>query len=113
MDLIDPITGEPAHRCDYATRVWFQMHPDMETTLVACEKCGLLYKPSRKHLHKCDDLIDPHTGALLHPGVPDRCPGNGNHPDIECCCDECDYWRECNPDWHPGAIWDETEQKWI
>lgn len=95
-DLIDPKTGEPAHRCDYATREWFRRRPpDTVTTLTACDKCGLLYKPSLEHLHRCEDLIDPWTGALLHPGVPDRCPGNGQDPDYEICCDECDYFLEC------------------
>lgn len=98
--LIDPSTGKPAHRCDYATRVWFrrQNNPDIVTTLAACEKCGLLYKTGREHLHTCDDLIDPYTGVLLWPGQPDRCPGNGKNPDIECCCDECDYYLECYPE---------------
>ena len=29
-----------------------------------------------------------------------RCLGNGEHPGIECCCDECDYYLECFPDWN-------------
>ena len=39
-------------------------------------------------------IIDP-TGAELKPGDPERCQGNGKHPGIECCCDECDYYLEC------------------
>ena len=32
------------------------------------------------------------TGVVLIPGNQGRdCPGNGNQPNIECCCDECDY----------------------
>lgn len=38
--------------------------------------------------------IDP-TGALLLPGYPEKCEGNGKHPDYECCCDECDYLALC------------------
>lgn len=38
------------------------------------------------------------TGAELHPGDPERCQGNGEHPDFECCCDNCDYWYECHPE---------------
>jgi hypothetical protein len=27
------------------------------------------------------------------------CLGNGEHPGIECCCDECDFYLACFPDW--------------
>lgn len=26
------------------------------------------------------------------------CLGNGTHEDIECCCDECEYYLLCFPD---------------
>lgn len=97
MELIDPCTGEPAYRHDRKTREWFSRHPDWDTWLCQCKLCGLFYKPSLEH--KCEDLIDPCTGALLWPGVPERCPGNGEHPEYECCCDECPYYSECFPDW--------------
>ncbi len=45
-------------------------------------------------------MIDSSTGIPLTPsyhGV--RCAGNGLHPGLECCCDECDYYLECFPDW--------------
>lgn len=99
MDLIDTKTGEPAYRCDYATRVWFKMHPGIDTTLAQCKKCGLWYKTGWEQLHQCEDLIDPYTGALLHPGVPDRCPGNGADPDYEICCDNCNWFLECFPEY--------------
>lgn len=36
------------------------------------------------------------TGTILIPGNQGRdCPGNGTHPDKECCCDECDYMVCC------------------
>ena len=36
------------------------------------------------------------TGTVLTPGNIGRdCLGNGTHPGIECCCDECDYMRCC------------------
>lgn len=92
-----PITE---HRCDSATRAWFRTQPSwMVATLGRCEKCGLLYKASLEKQHECEDLIDPATGAVLWPGAPDKCPGNGEHPDIECCCDECDYYLECFPEY--------------
>ena len=56
------------------------------------------YEPSERMkrfgeaLKKYD--IDP-TGAILLPGFPERCEGNGKHPKYECCCDECDYLALC------------------
>ena len=42
------------------------------------------------------------TGTILIPGNDGRdCPGNGLHPGIECCCDECDYYL-CCIDTHDG-----------
>ena len=42
------------------------------------------------------------TGIILMPGNQGKdCPGNGANPAIECCCDECDYYLYCFPqyDW--------------
>lgn len=61
-----------------------------------------------------EELIDPHTGVKLTPSWHgEDCQGNGTHPGVECCCDECDYLMICWEDYKPGRIWDETEQKWI
>ena len=27
------------------------------------------------------------------------CLGNGAFPGVECCCDECDFFLTCFPDW--------------
>jgi len=36
------------------------------------------------------------TGVVLLPGNHGRdCSGNGENPNVECCCDECDYMRCC------------------
>lgn len=44
--------------------------------------------------------IDPCTGVQLMPGFHgEECPGNGQHPGQECCCDECDHYLECFPEW--------------
>ena len=44
--------------------------------------------------------IDPSTGIMLTPGNHGRdCLGNGEHPGYECCCDECDYYLLCYPEW--------------
>ena len=37
------------------------------------------------------------TGVELTPGEPADCLGNGEQ-DIECCCDECDYFLLCFPE---------------
>ena len=29
----------------------------------------------------------------------ERCPSTGEHPGIECRCDECDWYLKCFPDW--------------
>lgn len=45
-----------------------------------------------------DSLIDPTTGIPLTPSWHgEDCMGNGEHPDLECCCDECDYYLACFP----------------
>ena len=46
------------------------------------------------------ESIDPCTGIVLTPGPHGMdCQGNGDHPEYECCCDECDYYLHCFPDW--------------
>ena len=40
-------------------------------------------------------IVDP-TGVTLVPGNGGRdCPGNGYQENVECCCDECDYYLCC------------------
>lgn len=45
------------------------------------------------------------TNITLTPGNNgNNCLGNGEHVDengnnIECCCDECDYYLQCFPEW--------------
>lgn len=45
------------------------------------------------------------TGTVLTPGNKGMdCDGDGEHKDkngklIECCCDECNYYLECFPEW--------------
>jgi len=47
-----------------------------------------------------DDMIDPSTGILLTPSYHgEKCLGSGDFPGYECCCDECDYFLGCFPDW--------------
>jgi plasmid stability protein len=47
-----------------------------------------------------DPYLDPSTGTKLTPSPQGReCLGNGSWPGYECCCDECDYYLVCFPDW--------------
>ena len=42
------------------------------------------------------------TGTILVPGNEGKdCPGNGTNPEIECCCDECDYMMCCFDEKYP------------
>ena len=50
-----------------------------------------------------DNCIDP-TGVKLTPSWHGKdCLGNGEHPGIECCCDECAWYLECWPDYQELA----------
>ena len=40
------------------------------------------------------------TGIELTPGQPAVCLGNGEQG-FECCCDECDYYLLCFPEFDP------------
>ena len=55
------------------------------------------------------------TGIELTPGEPNVCLGNGDQG-LECCCDECDYFLLCFPEYKPQWIkdlYDETTDKII
>ena len=43
------------------------------------------------------------TGVELSPGEPNVCLGNGTIG-FECCCDECDYFLLCYPEFEPKRI---------
>lgn len=44
--------------------------------------------------------LDTDTGILLTPGCQGaNCKGNGKDGSAECCCDNCDYFLECFPQW--------------
>ena len=42
------------------------------------------------------------TGIKLSPGKPADCLGNGEQ-DFECCCDECDHYLLCFPEFAPKS----------
>ena len=51
-------------------------------------------------MKECKIIIDPSTKITLSPSFHgENCLGNGQHPGYECCCDECDYYLACFPDW--------------
>lgn len=53
-----------------------------------------------------DNLIDPATGILLTPSFHgDARLGNGDNLGYECCCDECDYYLYCFPDWKEQPLY--------
>lgn len=48
------------------------------------------------------------TGTELTPGKPNECLGGDNHPEHPLCCDECDCYLACFPEWDSGgAAWQE------
>lgn len=51
-------------------------------------------------LRELPEIVDLWTGIALTPGYGGEfCRGNGERPGEECCCDACDYYLECFPDW--------------
>ena len=54
-------------------------------------------------------LVRDPSGVLLCPGHPKLCLGSGKFGKLfECCCDECDYYLACFPEWAPGgSAWKE------
>lgn len=52
-------------------------------------------------------MIKDISGIILIPGNKGAdCPGNGLHPGIECCCDECDYMVCCFAEYKTRACKD-------
>lgn len=55
-----------------------------------------------------EELLDVSTGILLTPSFHgENCLGNGEHFGYECCCDECDYYLLCFPDWNQEGFGEE------
>ena len=49
------------------------------------------------------------TGIELTPGAPAVCLGNGEQG-FECCCDECNYYLICFPEFDPKKKTDNTAE---
>ena len=50
------------------------------------------------------------TGVELTPGEPDVCLGNGEQG-FECCCDECDWFLLCFPEFDQKSIQENIAEK--
>ena len=58
-------------------------------------------------------LIIDQTGTSLTPSRQGkRCLENGEYPGYECCCDECDYFLYCFPQYDSRSIRNKLK-KWI
>lgn len=60
---------------------------------------SVLFYCEEKYMRK--QIIDV-TGTPLTPSRQgNKCLGNGEHSEYECCCEECDYYLRCFPqfDW--------------
>ena len=44
-----------------------------------------------------EPIIDITETPLIPSPQGEQCPRNGEHPEYECCCDECDYFLYCFP----------------
>lgn len=51
----------------------------------------------KKEKKKKEGAIYDVTGARLTPSSPSTCEGNGFYYGFERCCDECDYFGYCFP----------------
>ena len=70
-----------------------RVDPNRRTAEQAYQEFVKYYLPAE------GDLMDP-TGVELTPSYHgELCLGNGEYPQYECCCDECDYYLVCFPDY--------------
>ena len=51
-------------------------------------------------MNKHTDTVIDITGVKLTPGDPTVCLGNGKQG-FACCCDECDFFLLCFPEFDP------------
>ena len=62
--------------------------------------CAPFYLLTGGYMNKIPKKETDVTGVKLTPGAPAVCLGNGEHG-FECCCDECDYYLLCFPEFDP------------
>lgn len=72
----------------------------VSTVEILAEYLDVSVDELRARLAEIDSNIDPGAGVDLTPSWHGQdCQGNGEHPGIECQCDECDHFLDCFPDW--------------
>lgn len=75
---------------------------DKQTYKVSRNEDGkiVIEDPDVLDLYEMDGVeINPGTDTPLMPGRRQECHGNGEHEGFECCCDECDYYLACFPEY--------------
>lgn len=51
-------------------------------------------------VNKMGRMESENSDPPLAPSLGEKnCFGNGKHAGIECCCDECDHYLTCFPNW--------------
>lgn len=72
----------------------------LSTVEILAEHLEVPVDALKARLEEIDAAIDPGAGVDLTPSWHGQdCKGNGEHPGIECQCDECDHYLDCFPDW--------------
>ena len=65
--------------------------------------CAPFYMLTGRYMNKnIQKRVIDITGVELMPGKPTVCLGNGKQC-FECCCDECDYFLLCFPEFDPKS----------
>lgn len=71
------------------------MHHELQRRKKLAPEVYAIYK----QLLTPEELLDP-TGVKLTPSFHGKeCLGNGEWPGYECCCDECDFFQVCFPEY--------------
>lgn len=101
MEKETTLTNAELTAGDPSTCKGYRQHCD------GCDYHGFCYIPHKVVEMMLEQNVIDVTGAELAPGYPEHCQGNGKHPDFEICCDECDYFLKCFPEWEKGNKDDE------
>lgn len=81
-------------------------HAAAEVDQAMCEQFREDNVPEHKFSQEFEDKMTALFSAIdarvtnLTPSCHGKdCRSNGEHPGVECQCDECDYYLTCFPDW--------------
>lgn len=113
--VTDEYTGKPimSNYCPECGKELKSKTPISDSLVGVLSERAATYKVSRDEdgkiviedsdvldLYELDGVeIDPGTGTPLLPGRPTECYGNGEHEGFDCCCDECDHYLACFPEY--------------